>query len=278
MKCAKDFNILIACEESQVVCSEFRALGFTAYSCDILPTSGDHAEWHLKNDVLCLLDGLGSPVKKWDAIIAFPPCTYLCSSGMHWTTRGLRDSALTEQAKDFVFSIWDANCSHIAIENPIGALSKSIRKPDQIVQPWFFGDDASKQTCLWLKGFPKLEHTVIIPPKNFKLVVCASDLPLCPCCDEPWCSDHGEHYSDCECVGPHEEGIRIVTVNGYDFACKDTFLGKPVWSNQTPSGQNKLGPSKERAALRAKTYSGIAREMAHQWGGYLLSNESGVNV
>jgi len=237
MKCAKDFNILIACEESQVVCSEFRALGFTAYSCDILPTSGDHAEWHLKNDVLCLLDGLGSPVKKWDA-----------------------------------------NCSHIAIENPIGALSKSIRKPDQIVQPCFFGDDASKQTCLWLKGFPKLEHTVIIPPKNFKLVVCASDLPLCPCCDEPWCSDHGEHYSDCECVGPHEEGIRIVTVNGYDFACKDTFLGKPVWSNQTPSGQNKLGPSKERAALRAKTYSGIAREMAHQWGGYLLSNESGVNV
>jgi hypothetical protein len=115
-------SILIACEESQRVCIEFRKLGFEAYSCDLLPPSGGHPEWHLQQDVLPLLE------KPWDLIIAFPPCTYLCSSGMHWTTRGLRDPQLTIDAIEFVTKIWQTDCKYIAIENPIGILSKKNKK------------------------------------------------------------------------------------------------------------------------------------------------------
>ena len=256
----KSVRILIACEESGTVTGAFRSLGFyNTFSCDILPTSCNHPEWHIQGDVIPLLN------ETWDAIIAFPPCTYLCSSGMHWTTRGLRDPKLTEDAKAFVLRLWNADCPHIAIENPIGVLSKAIRKPDQIVQPWMFGSDASKQTCLWLKGLPALEHTHVIPPKDFRPVVYAADLPLCDCCGEPWCPKHEEHYADCECFGPTQDGLRYVKVNGYEFACEDSFCGKPVWANQTPSGQNKLGPSDDRALLRAKTYPGLAAAMSTQW-------------
>lgn len=255
-------RILIACEESQAVCKAFRAKGHEAYSCDILLSSGGQPGWHIQADVLTVIDS------EWDAIIAFPPCTYLCSSGMHWTTRGLRDPKLTEDAKMFVRRIWTTGCPRIAIENPVGALSMTLRKPDQIIQPWMFGDDASKATCLWLKGFPTLKHTKIIAPKHFRPVIYASDLPLCECCGEPWCQEHEEHYADCACYGPTQDGLRYVRVNGYEFACEDTFIGKPVWRNQTPSGQNKLGPSDDRARLRAKTYQGIADAMADQWGNY----------
>lgn len=143
-------KVLVACEESQLVAIAFRELGHEAYSCDIESSSGGHPEWHLQGDVTPLLK------QKWDMIIAFPPCTFLCSSGMHWTVRGLRDRKLTDDALKFVKMIWNTDCPRIAIENPVGILSKEIRKPDQIIQPWMFGDDASKSTCLWLKGLPKL--------------------------------------------------------------------------------------------------------------------------
>ena len=172
-------KILVACEESQAVTKAFRAKGHEAFSCDILPCSGGHPEWHIQQDVTELL------AQKWDMIISFPPCTFLCSSGMHWTTRGLRDPKLTEDAKRFVLEIWNADCPRIVIENPIGVLSTTLRKPDQIIQPWMFGEDASKQTCLWLKGLPTLQSTDIIPPKGFQNVVYAGELPLCECCEEP---------------------------------------------------------------------------------------------
>ena len=253
-------KILVACEESQAVTKAFRAKGHEAFSCDILPCSGGHPEWHIQQDVTELL------AQKWDMIISFPPCTYLCSSGMHWTTRGLRDPKLTEDAKRFVLEIWNADCPRIVIENPIGVLSTTLRKPDQIIQPWMFGEDASKQTCLWLKGLPNLQSTDIIPPKGFQNVVYAGELPLCECCEEPWCEKHQEHYSDCDCYGPTQDDLRYVAVNKYEFACDVAFVGKPVWGNQTPSGQNKLGPSQDRAMLRAKTFPGIAQAMAEQWG------------
>jgi len=254
-------RILVACEESQAVCKEFRLKGHEAYSCDILPCSGGHPEWHIQADLADVISQ-----RTWDMIIAFPPCTYLCSSGMHWTTRGLRDPQLTADAITFVKMIWNADCSRIAIENPIGALSKAIRKSNQIIQPWFFGDDASKSTCLWLKGLPELEPTNIIPPKGFQPVVYAGDLPVCECCEEPFCNLHEDHFADCSCYGPTQDDLRYVKISGFEFACPESFTGKPVWANQTPSGQNKLGPSADRATLRSKTYPGIARFMAERWG------------
>ena len=101
--------------------------------------------------------------ESWDMLIAFPPCTYLCSSGMHWTTRGKRSPLLTEDALAFVQRLLSAPVAHIALENPVGCISTRIRKPDQIIQPWQFGHDASKKTCLWLKGLPLLQPTDVLP-------------------------------------------------------------------------------------------------------------------
>lgn len=154
----------------------------------------------------------------WDLGIFFPPCTYLCSSGMHWTTRGLRDPKLTEDALKFVQALMDAPIERIAIENPVGAISSRIRKPDQIVHPWQFGHPESKTTCLWLKNLHLLKPT------------------------------------------------NILTKPAYG-----------VWANQTPSGQNKLGPSEKRWAERSKTYEGIARACASQWGSY-ISPECQTNI
>jgi len=162
--------VLIACEYSGVVRDAFARRGWNAWSCDLLPTQspGNHFEGNL----LERLDGHtmgpdynGETKVPWDLIIAHPPCTYLSSSGMHWTTRGLRDIQLTYDAVEFVKKIVNANARHIAIENPIGILSTYLRKPDQIIQPYNFGDDASKRTCLWLKGLPKLVNTQYIEPR-----------------------------------------------------------------------------------------------------------------
>jgi hypothetical protein len=197
-------RVLVACEESQTVAKEFRKIGHEAFSCDILPCSGGHPEWHYQCDVLDVID------KGWDLMIAHPPCTYLSVSGMHWTTRGFRDPKLTEDALLFVNKLLDSNVNRIALENPISIISSRIRKPDQIIQPWMFGHDASKKTCLWLKNLPLLLPTEIIKG-------------------------------------------RIVN-------------GKERFSNQTDSGQNKLAPSADRWKLRSKTYEGIAKAMANQWG------------
>jgi hypothetical protein len=150
-------KILIACEYSGRVRDAFIARGHDAMSCDILPT--DVPGPHYLGDVRDILnDG-------WDMMIARPPCTYLSVSGMHWTTRGLRDKQLTEDALKFVRLLLDAPIPRIALENPISVISSRIRKPDQIITPYQFGHDASKKTCLWLKNLPPLTPTQIIEPR-----------------------------------------------------------------------------------------------------------------
>ncbi len=254
-------RVLVACEYSGIVRNAFTALGHEAWSCDLLPT--ESSGLHYKNDVRHLLDGW-APVKftpecdpdlaghcritalktsdckcfrpdqdgleykenqyglfarpksnpNWDLMIAHPPCTYLCSSGLHWNKRRPERVLLTEEALDFVKLLMNAPIHKIALENPIGCISTRIRTPEQIIQPWQFGHPESKSTCLWLKNLPPLKHTNVLPKPNC----------------------------------------------GY-------------WENQTPSGQNKLSPSKNRWAVRSKTYSGIALAMADQWGGNILNTQ-----
>jgi hypothetical protein len=150
-------KILVACEYSGRVRDAFIGGGHEAMSCDLLPT--DAPGPHYQGSVLDILnDG-------WDLMIAHPPCTYLSVSGMHWTTRGLRDPKLTEDALDFVNILLNAPIEKIALENPISIISSRIRKPNQIIQPYEYGHDASKKTCLWLKNLPPLMPTKIIEPK-----------------------------------------------------------------------------------------------------------------
>ena len=161
-------KVLVACEESQAVCKAFRVRGHEAYSCDILPCSGGHSEWHLQQDVLPLL------LEKWDMIIAFPPCTYLTVTGNRWFNvdrygdKAIKRLKDREFAIDFFMYFANADCDKIAIENPIGIMSTYWRKPDQIINPWQFGEPFEKKTCLWLKGLPLLKPTTIvdIPPRK----------------------------------------------------------------------------------------------------------------
>jgi hypothetical protein len=150
-------KVLIACEYSGAVRDAFLAKGHQAMSCDLLPT--DKAGPHYMGDVRDILnDG-------WDLMIAHPPCTYLCSSGLHWNKRVPGRADLTAEALDFVRLLLDAPIERIALENPIGCISTQIRKYDQLIQPWQFGHDASKSTCLWLKNLPPLTPTQIIEPR-----------------------------------------------------------------------------------------------------------------
>ncbi len=150
-------KVLVACEYSGAVRDAFRARGHDAMSCDLLPT--DAPGPHYQGDVQEILrDG-------WDLMIAHPPCTYLSVSGMHWTRRGLRDPQLTDDALAFVHLLMDAPIRRIAVENPVSMISTWIRKPEQIIQPWMFGHDASKKTCLWLQNLPPLRPTKIVEPR-----------------------------------------------------------------------------------------------------------------
>ena len=150
-------KILLACEESQTVTKAFRALGHEAYSCDILPASGGYTQWHIQNDVVEVLKD------QWDMIIAFPPCTHLASSGAAWF-EAKRADGRQQQAIDFFMIFANHPCEKIAIENPVGIISSYYRKPNQIIQPWQFGDSYSKRTCLWLKGLPNLVPTDVVDP------------------------------------------------------------------------------------------------------------------
>jgi hypothetical protein len=154
-------KILVACEESQAITIKLRDLGHEAFSCDILPCSGGHPEWHLQGDVFNYVN------KGWDIMIAHPPCTYLSVSGARhlYNKDGSKNLERYENQKfalEFVQKLMDAPIPRIAIENPVSVISTKIRKPDQIVQPWMFGDEATKTTCLWLKNLPKLEATKIV--------------------------------------------------------------------------------------------------------------------
>lgn len=207
-------KVLIACEFSGIVRDAFIAKGHTAESCDLLKTEKPNWTYdpfteirthhpdrghHFVMDIFDLLS-YGSD---WDLLIAFPPCTHLAVSGARWFKEKQKDGR-QQKAIGFFMRLANTNIPKIAIENPVGIMSTKWRKPDQIIQPWQFGHDASKKTCLWLKGLPRLKPTKIIK--------------------------------------------------------------KETYANQTPSGQNKLGPSEDRAKIRSITYQGIADAMANQWG------------
>ena len=160
-------KILVACEESQAITKEFRALGHEAYSCDILPCTGGHPEWHLQGDVFGFID------QGWDLMVAHPPCTFLSVSGARHLynkdgSKNLERYKNQREALNFVERLMACNIPRIAIENPVSVISSQIRKPDQIVQPWMFGDSASKTTCLWLKNLPKLVATNVVDKGDFK--------------------------------------------------------------------------------------------------------------
>lgn len=172
-------NVLIACEESQRVCMAFRNMGHDAFSCDIVDPSGGHPEWHIKGDALDIINGcvFGTmtgdiyDVRRWDLIIAHPPCTYLTNTGNRWFNverygdKAIQRAKDRERAVEFFMRFVNADCAHIAIENPVGHMSTRYRKPDQIIQPYQFGYPARKATCLWLKGLPKLQATKIVEYK-----------------------------------------------------------------------------------------------------------------
>ena len=204
-------KVLVACEESQAVCIAFRERGHNAFSCDIEPCSGGNPEWHLQQDVIPLLK------EKWDIIIAFPPCTYLTVTGNRWFNidrygeKAIQRHKDRKAAIDFFMAFANADCEKIAIENPVGIMSSEWRKPDQIINPWQFGDAFEKKTCLWLKGLPELKPTNIVeipPRKKF-----------------------------------------------------DSGKTMPSWYAEAW----RL-PKRERAKLRSKTFPGIAKAMAEQWG------------
>jgi site-specific DNA-cytosine methylase len=153
-------KILVACEESQAVTKELRKLGHSAFSCDILPCSGGHPEWHIQGDVIEQLD------KGWDMLIAFPPCTHLAVSGARHFAKKIADGR-QQQGIDFFMEMVNAPIPKKAIENPIGIMSTKYRKPNQIIQPWEYGDKAQKSTCLWLEGLPCLKPTNIVGKGEF---------------------------------------------------------------------------------------------------------------
>ena len=221
-------KILVACEESQAVTKELRRLGHEAYSCDIIPCSGGHPEWHLQQDVTPLLK------RHWDMIIAFPPCTHLAASGAaHFEKK--RNDGRQRQGIEFFAQFLAADCERIAIENPIGIIGGDYIpkwfpdlaekyglpiKPTQIIHPWMFGDNFSKSTCLWLKGLKPLTPIVTEQPE----------------------------------------------LEWKEWTDKKTGKAKrqPKWYYDALINSKS---SDERARIRSKTFPGIARAMAEQWGG-----------
>ena len=205
-------RVLIACEESQIITIAMRNKGIEAYSCDVIPCSGGHPEWHIQDDCMNHInDG-------WDLLIAHPPCTYLSNAGIRWfNEEKYGDKAkdrkqLRLEALDFVMKIANSNVPRIAIENPTGWLNSHWRKPDPVIQPWMFGDEESKRTCLWLKNLPNLAPTNIVKPKV------------------------------------------------YGYFKNGNKKGQPIYGNSY------LQFSEDRAKIRSKTFPGIAKAIAEQWG------------
>jgi|WetSurMetagenome_2_1015567.scaffolds.fasta_scaffold56718_3 hypothetical protein len=233
---ADGMKILVACEESQAVTIELRRLGHEAYSCDIIPCSGGHPEWHIRKDVTALLNGntefftddyvIHSIFGKWDMIIAFPPCTYLTNVATR--SHSISCTPLEKinvrtgkrfEAANFFMQFANANCNLIAIENPVGIMNTCYRKPDQVISPYMFAESdkdaanyVTKATCLWLKGLPSLKTNDLPKPNNRELF---GTLP-----------------------------------NGKAKTWEDSLC--------------RVGGA---SLIRSKTFSGIARAMAEQWGG-----------
>lgn len=246
-------NVLIACEFSGVVRDAFRRKGHNAWSCDLLPSTSNEGGYHLEGDVRWWLDREAHPSapcsdKPWDLMIAHPECTYLTGAA-EWaygdgpyhqkvkpgTLTGGARRAAREEAVKFVKELRACGIPKIALENPVGHLSARIGKPSQIIQPYNFGEDASKKTCLWLTDLPVLENGKYFPPRM-----------VCTC---------GMNYPY---TRPEKEGCPQCGA--------ERSLAKPRWSNQTDSGQNNLSPKDDRWATRSVTYQGIANAMAEQWG------------
>lgn len=225
-------NVLIACECSQTVCKEFRAIGHEAYSCDVEDQYGGHPEWHIKGDCLEILrggqmfeteDGSAHNIDKWDLIIAHPPCTYLSNAATrsHSTKRNTIEqinerTAKRIQAQEFFMKFANADCEKVAIENPVGVMNTVYRKPDQIIEPYQFAESeedkenyVTKRTCLWLKGLKLLKGNSLDKPNNAEL------------------------------FGKHPNG---------KARC---------WEEMVKG---------DRATVRSKTFTGIAKAMAEQWG------------
>ena len=159
-------NVLVVCECSGAVRDAFRALGHNAWSCDLKPSESP-SEFHIVGDALSAIDGSLCPISDdWDLVIAHPPCTYLCSMGIWWNHKRLERIPLTDEAAAFFMMFVDC-APAVVIENPIGTMSSRYRKPDQIINPWQFGHEANKPTCLWLKGVPKLIPTQIVDKGKF---------------------------------------------------------------------------------------------------------------
>ena len=156
-------KVLVACEESQTVCLAFRQRGHEAFSCDIQPCSGGHPEFHIQDDVFQRIYD-----KRWDIILAFPPCTHLASSGARWFHEKRKDGR-QQQAIEFFLKFTQLECEKVAIENPVGIMSRLYRKPDQYIHPWQFGHGETKKTCLWLKGLPALCPTNIVPGRENRI-------------------------------------------------------------------------------------------------------------
>lgn len=222
-------NVLIACEESQRVCSAFRRLGHEAYSCDIIEPSGGHPEWHIQGDVLpyingnCkfkTMDGIEHTIEgKWDILIAHPPCTYLSNAGACrlYPKKGQLNLERYRQgleAKAFFMNFLNAECEHIAVENPIPSKVYEMPPYAQIIQPYEYGHPYTKKTCLWLKGLPKLQPTNIVEPLG------------------GWVCGNAE-----------------------------------IWKKQAAKG--KVYGKEKDAKHRSKTFEGIAAAMAAQWGSYI---------
>lgn len=221
-------RVLVACEESQTVTKAFRKLGHEAFSCDLLPCSGGHPEWHFQQDVFEVID------KGWDLMIAHPPCTFLTVSGVAWLSHPDDKELPFEDRRphpkypnrrndmldsvEFVKALYNSPIEKVVIENPIGLLSTKWRKPDQIIQPWQFGDEATKTTCLWLKNISPLLHTKIVG-----------------------------------------KGERFEWIDGKTGRKKS----QPMWYYQALV---KAKTKQERQTLRSKTFQGIADAMAQQWG------------
>lgn len=229
-------RVLIACEFSGIVRDAFIARGHDALSCDLLQS--ERPGPHYQGDVRDILsDG-------WDLMVAHPPCTHLAVSGARWFKHKLREQA---EALAFVQTLLDAPIPRLALENPVSIISSRIRRPDQIIQPWQFGHPESKTTCLWLKGLQPLRPTQTVRRPAW--------IP-CECCEDFICTIHQTHAYDCSCPD-----IEVWARRGID-----PYSEGGRWENQTPSGQNKLGPSPTRWADRSRTYQGIADAMADQWG------------